>query len=151
MSLSKSLGLLGFDQVTESYNNIIKRSDFIFNNVHGTFTHINYDSLHDAKDETKKVYITLGKMISKAKLLNDVELSNRALDYNYDLYDIPELVIFINILLNRIDNYNLCNKMGIKMDLEYDYLPFSNPTLEELQLLILDAIESFTKESRKKI
>ena len=151
MSISRCLGLIGFEQLTESYNNIIKGSDFTFNIQHGTFTHIHYDSLDDAKELTVKSYQTLGKMISRAKLLNDVELSNRALDYNYEKYDITELVILINILFNRIDTYNLCNKMGVNMDLEYDYLPFSNPTLEELQLLLLEAIESFTIKSMKKI
>ena len=146
-----SLGLNGFDQVTESYNNIIKGSDFIFNTAHGTFTHIHHDSLHDAKDVTLKAYKTLGKMISRAKLLNDIEEDNRALDYNYEKYDITELVILINILFSRIDNYILCNKMGIKIDLEYDYLPFSNPKVEELQLLVINAIAVFARKSMKQI
>ena len=151
MSLSKSLGLLGFDQVIESYNNIIKRSDFIFNNVHGTFTHIHYDSLDDARVETIKAYKTLGKMVSRAKLLNDVELSNRALDYDFEYWEMQEIVIIISNLYNYIEIYNLCKRMNTNIKLKYEDIPFKNPSIEELQLLLLEAIESFTKESMKRI
>ena len=144
------MSLLGFDQVIESYNNIIKRSDFTFNTVQGTFTHINY-SLHDGKDETIKAYKTLGKMISRVKLLNDVELSNRALDYDFEYWDMPEIVIIISNLYNYIEIYNLCKRMNTDTKLKYEDIPFKNPTMEELQLLLLEAIESFTKESMKRI
>ena len=145
------MSLLGFEQVIGSYYNVINGYDFVFNTVHGTFTHIHHNILVDAKYKTVKAYSTLAKNAAKVKLLNNVDDNNRALDYNYEKYDIKELVILINILLNRIDNYNLCNKMGIKIGLEYDYWPFSHHKLEELQCLTVNAIESFTKESMKRI
>ena len=146
-----SLGLNGFNQVTESYNNIIKGSDFIFNPVHDTFTHVYHDFFHDDKDETIKAYKTLGKMISRAKLLNNVEEDNRALDYDYEFYDISRLVIIIGDLCNNIEIYNLYKRIGEKPRLQFESVPFIEPTLEELQLLTLKAIESFTKNSMKQI
>ena len=149
MSLLKSLGLKGFDVVTKSYDFIIK--GFTFNSKVNTFTHARHDDLAEYHKVTVNAYKTLYKNVAKVKVLNKVEDTNRALQYNYEKYDITELVVFINILFNRIDTYNLCNKMGINMDLEYDYLPFSNPTLEELQLLVLNAIGAFAKKSLEKI
>ena len=146
-----SLGLNGFDQVTESYNNIIKGTDFIFNTVHGTFTHIYHDCFHDAKDETLKAYKTLGKMISRAKLLNDIKEDNRALDYDYEFYDISRLVIIIGDLCNNIEIYNLYKRIGEKPRLQYESVPFIEPSIVELQLLVINAIGAFAKRSLEKI
>ena len=151
MSISKSLGLLGFEQVIGSYYNVIKGYDFVFNIKHGTFTHIHHDILYDAKYKTVKAYTTLGKMISRAKSLNDIEEDNRALDYDFEYCDISRLVIIIGDLCNNIEIYNLYKRIGEKPRLQFESIPFIEPTLEELQLLTLKAIESFTKKSLKKI
>ena len=149
MSLSKSLGLIGFDVLTRGYDFIIDR--FTFNSEYNTFTHARHNDTAEYHKVTVNAYKSLAKNCAKVKLLNDIEEDNRALDYNYEKYDITELVILINILFSRIDNYILCNKMGIKIDLEYDYLPFSNPKVEELQLLVINAIAVFARKSMKQI
>ena len=147
MSISKSLGLLGFEQLTESYNNIIK--GFTFNSVANTFTHVRHNDLAEYRKVTVNAYKTLYKNVAKVKVLNKVEDTNRALQYDYNYYDIFDLVIVISELYSNIEIYNLYKKMGKEPELEC--APFKNPSLEELQLLTLNAIGSFARKSLEKI
>ena len=148
MSLSKSLGLIGFDVLTKSYDYII--DGFTFNSEANTFTHARHNDTAEYNKVTVKAYKTLAKNCAKVKLLNNVE-TNRALLHNYDLYDIPELLIIITELYSNIEIYKLCKRMNIDPKLRYEDIPFTNPTLEELQLLALNAIEVFARKSLEKI
>ena len=147
MSLLKSLGLKGFDVVTKSYDFIIK--GFTFNSKVNTFTHARHDDLSEYRKVTINAYKTLAKNVAKVKVLNKVEDTNRALQYDYNYYDIFDLVIVISELYSNIEIYNLYKKMGKEPELEC--VPFTNPTLEELQLLTLNAIGAFAKKSLEKI
>ena len=143
MSLLKSLGLKGFDVVTKSYDFIIK--GFTFNSKVNTFTHARHDDLVEYRKVTVNAYKTLAKNAAKVKVLNKVEYTNRALQYDYNYYDIIDLVIVITELYSNIEIYNLYKKIGKEPKL--DCVPFNNPTLEELQLLTLNAIGVFAKKS----
>ena len=147
MSLLKSLGLKGFDVVTKSYDFIIK--GFTFNSRANTFTHARHDALAEYRKVTVNAYKTLAKNVTKVKVLNKVEDTNRALQYDYNYYDIFDLVILISEMYSNIEIYNMSKKMGITPKLHY--VPFTNPTIEELQLLTINAIEAFTKKSLEKI
>ena len=147
MSILKSLGLKGFDKLTESYDFIIK--GFTFNSKANTFTHVRHDDLAEYRKVTVNAYKTLAKNVAKVKVLNKVEDTNRALQYDYNYYDIFDLVIVISELYSNIEIYNLYKKMGKEPKLEC--VPFTNPTLEELQLLTLNAIGVFAKKSLEKI
>ena len=87
--------------------------------------------------------------VAKVKVLNKVEDTNRALQYDYNYYDIFDLVIVISELYSNIEIYNLYKKMGKEPELEC--VPFTNPTLEELQLLVLNAIGAFARKSLERI
>ena len=147
MSLSKSLGLIGFDVLTKSYDYII--DGFTFNSEVNTFTHARHNDLAEYHKVTVNAYKTLAKNCAKVKLLNNVEDTNRALQYDYNYYDIIDLVIVISQIYSSIKIYNLYKKMG--KELEYDCFPFSNPKLDELQVLGLNAIEVFARKSLKQI
>ena len=147
MSLSKSLGLLGFDVLTRSYDFIIDR--FTFNSESNTFTHARHNDTAEYHKVTVNAYKNLGANASKVKLFNNVEDTNRALQYDYNYYDIIDLVIIITELYSHIKIYNLYKRMGKEPELEC--VPFKNPTLEELQLLTLNAIEVFVKKSLERI
>lgn len=143
MSLLKSLGLIGFDVLTKSYDFIIK--EFTFNSEINTFTHARHNDTADYHKVTVNAYKTLAKNAVKVKVLNKVEDTNRALQYDYNYYDIVDLVIVISELYSNIEIYKLYKKMG--KEPEFECVPFRNPTLEELQLLTLNAIEVFVKKS----
>lgn len=148
MSLLKSLGLIGFDVLTKSYDYII--DGFTFNSEANTFTHARHYDLAEYNKVTVNAYKTLAKNCAKVKLLNNVEDTNRALQYDYNYYDnIVDLVIVITELFSNIKIYKLYKKMGKEPELEC--VPFRNPTLEELQLLTLNAIEVFARKSLKRI
>ena len=144
MSILKNYSSLnGFDKVTESYNFIINK--FVFNSKANTFTHARHYDTADYYKVTDKAYKTLNRNITKVRTLNKIEEDNRALQYNYEYYSITELVILISEFYNNIEIYNLSNRIGIEPKLKY--VPFKNPSLIELQLFTLKAIESFTKKS----
>ena len=147
MSILKSLGLKGFEKLTESYDFIIK--GFTFNSEANTFTHARHNDLSEYHKVTVNAYKNLANNVVKVKVLNKVEYTNRALQYDYDYYDIFDLVITISELYSNIEIYNLYKKMGKEPELEC--VPFKNPTLEELQLLVLNAIGVFAKKSLEKI
>ena len=147
MSLLKSLGLKGFDVLTKSYDFII--DGFTFNSKANTFTHARHFDIPEYRKVTVDAYKTLAKNVAKVKVLNKIEDTNRALQYDYNYYDIFDLVIVISELYSRIKIYNLYKKMG--KDPELDFIPFKNPTIEELQLLVLNAIGIFAKKSLEKI
>ena len=147
MSLSKSLGLIGFDVLTRGYDFIIDR--FTFNSEANTFTHARHYDLAEYHKVTVNAYKTLGANASKVKLFNNVDDNNRALQYDYNNYDIIDLVIVITELYSHIKIYKLYKRMGKEPELEC--VPFKNPTLEELQLLTLNAIEVFVKKSLERI
>ena len=147
MSISRCLGLIGFDVLTKSYDYII--DGFTFNSEANTFTHVRHNDLAEHNKVTVNAYKTLAKNCAKVKLLNNVEDTNRALQYDYNYYDIVDLVIVISEIYSDIKIYNLYKRMG--KELELDCFPFSNPKLEELQLLALNAIEVFARKSLKQI
>lgn len=147
MSILKSLGLKGFDKLTESYDSIIK--GFTFNSAVNTFTHARHDDLAEYRKVTLNAYKTLDKNVTKVKVFNKVEDTNRALQYDYNYYDIFDLVIVISELYSNIEIYNLYKKMGKEPKLEC--VPFKNPSLIELQLLVINAIGAFVRKSLEKI
>ena len=147
MSLSKSLGLIGFDVLTRSYDFIIDR--FTFDSEINTFTHARHNDTAEYHRVTVNAYKTLRANAAKVKLLNNVEETNRALQYDYNYYDIIDLVIVITELYSHIKIYKLYKRMGKEPELEC--VPFKNPTLEELQLLALNAIDVFAKKSLERI
>lgn len=147
MSILKSLGLKGFDKLTESYDYIIK--GFTFNSKANTFTHARHNDLSEYHKVTVNAYKNLTNKVVKVKTFNKIECTNRALQYDYDNYDIFDLVIAISELYSNIEIYKLYKKMGKEPELEC--VPFRNPTLEELQLLVLNAIEIFVKKSLERI
>ena len=147
MSILNSLGLNGFDILTSSYDFIIDR--FTFNSEANTFTHARHNDTAEYHRVTVNAYKTLRANASKVKLLNNVDDNNRALQYDYNYYDIIDLVIVITELYSHIKIYKLYKRMGKEPELEY--VPFKNPTLEELQLLALNAIDVFAKKSLERI
>ena len=86
-------------------------------------------------------YIEFRKLIGNQKI---IEILYFIVDY-----DIFDLVITISELYSDIEIYNLYKKMGKEPELEC--VPFTNPTLEELQLLTLNAIGVFAKKSLERI
>ena len=146
MSISRCLGLIGFDVLTKSYDYII--DGFTFNSEANTFTHARHNDLAEYHKVTVNAYKTLAKNCAKVKLLNNVE-DNRALQYDYNYYDIFDLVITISELYSNIEIYKLYKKMGKEPELES--VPFRNSTLEELQLLVLNAIGVFARKSLERI
>lgn len=146
MSILKSLGLNGFDVLTRSYDFII--DSFNFDSEANTFTHARHNDSGEYHRVTVNAYKTLAKNAAKVKILNNVE-NNRAILYDFNYYDITDLVIRISELYSNIKIYNLYKRMGKELELEF--IPFKNPKLEELQLLALNAIEVFAKKSLERI